>query len=46
MDKSETNPGLPASELISKRIRPNEIVHISVKDDEHLLFEQGAKVAS
>ena len=28
-----------AEELISKKIKPNEIVHITVKDD-HLTFEQ------
>ena len=33
-----------AEELIAKRIRPNEVIHISVKDDEHLLFQQGAGV--
>ncbi len=30
-----------AEEIISKRIRPREVIHVSVKDDEHLLFEQG-----
>jgi ATP-dependent Clp protease ATP-binding subunit ClpC len=35
-----------AEEMISKKIRPNEIVHVSVKDDEHLLFEQSAKVTT
>ena len=35
-----------AEELIAKRIRPNEMIHVTVKDDEHLAFEQGAaKVA-
>jgi ATP-dependent Clp protease ATP-binding subunit ClpC len=33
-----------AEELISKRIRANDVVHVSVKDDEHLLFEQGAGI--
>ena len=35
-----------AEELISKRIKPNEIVHVSVKDDDHLMFEQGAKITT
>jgi ATP-dependent Clp protease ATP-binding subunit ClpC len=35
-----------AEEMIAKRVRPNEIVHVTVKDDEHLLFEQGANVAT
>ncbi len=29
-----------AEELISKRIRANDTIHVSVKDEEHLLFEQ------
>ena len=33
-----------AEEMIAKRIRPNEIVRVSVKDEDHLLFEQGAGV--
>jgi ATP-dependent Clp protease ATP-binding subunit ClpC len=33
-----------AEELISKRIRANDIIHVSVKDEEHLLFEQGSGV--
>jgi ATP-dependent Clp protease ATP-binding subunit ClpC len=35
-----------AEEMISKKVRPNEIIHVSVKDDEHLLFEQGANITS
>ena len=35
-----------AEEMISKRIKPNEIIHVSVKDDDHLIFEQGANIAS
>ena len=35
-----------AEEVISKRIKPNEIIHVSVKDDDHLMFEQGANIAS
>ena len=35
-----------AEEMISKRIKPNEIIHISVKDDDHLIFEQGANITS
>jgi ATP-dependent Clp protease ATP-binding subunit ClpC len=35
-----------AEEMIAKRIRPNEIVHVSVKDDEHLEFHQGVNVAT
>jgi len=35
-----------AEEMISKRVKPNEIVHVSVKDDEHLTFEQGANISS
>lgn len=31
-----------AEELIAKRIRPNDVVHVSVKDEESLLFSQGA----
>ncbi len=33
-----------AEEMIAKRIRPNEIVHVTVKDDEHLAFTQGVNV--
>ncbi len=33
-----------AEELISKRIRPNDVIHVSVKDEDHLLFEQGTGV--
>ena len=33
-----------AEEIIAKRIKPNEIIHVSVKDEDHLLFEQGAGV--
>ena len=33
-----------AEELISKRIRANDVVHVSVKDEDHLLFEQGTGV--
>jgi hypothetical protein len=33
-----------AEELIAKRIRPNEIIHVSVKDDDQLMFQQGANV--
>ncbi len=35
-----------AEEIIAKRIKPNEVVQVSVKDDEHLLFEQGTKIAT
>src|SRR3989338_7121891 len=35
-----------AEEMISKMIKPNEIIHVSVKDDDHLIFEQGANIAS
>ena len=35
-----------AEEIISKRVKPNEIVHVSVKDEEHLTFEQGANISS
>ncbi len=35
-----------AEEIISKRIRPNEIVHVTVKDDDHLSFVQGAGIGS
>ncbi len=31
-----------AEELISKHIKPNEAIHVSVKDDDHLEFHQGA----
>ena len=31
-----------AEELISKNIKPNETIHVSVKDDDHLEFHQGA----
>ncbi len=35
-----------AEEIISKRVRPNEMIVITVKDDEHLLFQQhGAGVS-
>jgi ATP-dependent Clp protease ATP-binding subunit ClpC len=34
-----------AEEIIAKRIRANEIIRVTVKDDEHLLFEQGASVS-
>ncbi len=33
-----------AEELISKRIRPNDIVHVTVKDEDHLAFQQGSGV--
>ncbi|MCG3176262.1 MAG: Negative regulator of genetic competence ClpC/MecB [Candidatus Omnitrophica bacterium] len=33
-----------AEELILKRVRPNEPIRVSVKDEEHLAFEQGAPV--
>ena len=33
-----------AEELISKRIRPNDVIHVTVKDEDHLLFEQGTGV--
>jgi ATP-dependent Clp protease ATP-binding subunit ClpA len=33
-----------AEELIAKKIRPNEVVRILVKDDDHLIFEQGTKI--
>ncbi len=35
-----------AEEIISKKIKPNEIIHVSVKDDDHLIFEQGANIRS
>ncbi len=35
-----------AEEMISKRIKPNEIIHVSVKDDDRLIFEQGANITS
>ncbi|MGH7198238.1 MAG: ATP-dependent Clp protease ATP-binding subunit [Candidatus Omnitrophota bacterium] len=35
-----------AEEMIARRIRPNEIVHVSVKDDEHLAFQQGVNVTT
>src|SRR3989338_2878981 len=35
-----------AEEIISKRIRTNEMVHVTVKDDDHLIFEQGAKIST
>jgi len=33
-----------AEELISKRIRANDVIHVSVKDEEHLSFQQGSGV--
>ena len=33
-----------AEELISKRIRPNDIIYVTVKDEEHLAFQQGSGV--
>ena len=33
-----------AEELISKRIRPNDIVYVTVKDEDHLAFQQGTGV--
>ena len=33
-----------AQELISKKIRANDVIHVSVKDEDHLLFEQGTGV--
>ncbi len=30
-----------AEELISKKIRPNDIIHVTVKDEDHLAFQQG-----
>ncbi len=33
-----------AEELISKRIRPNDIIYVTVKDEDHLAFQQGSGV--
>ncbi len=33
-----------AEELISKKIRPNDVIHVYVKDEDHLLFEQGTGI--
>ena len=33
-----------AEELIAKRIRPNDIIYVTVKDEEHLAFQQGSGV--
>ena len=33
-----------AEELISKRIRANDIIHVTVKDEDHLAFQQGSGV--
>ncbi len=35
-----------AEEMISKKIRPNEMIHVTVKDDDHLAFIQGANVTT
>ncbi|HTL70324.1 MAG TPA: AAA family ATPase, partial [Candidatus Eisenbacteria bacterium] len=35
-----------AEELIAKRIRPNEVILVTVKDDEHLMFQQGAGIST
>jgi len=35
-----------AEEMISKRIRPNEMIHVTVKDEDHLAFIQGANVTT
>ena len=35
-----------AEEMISKRIRPNEMIHVTVKDEDHLAFTQGANVTT
>ncbi|OIO38143.1 MAG: NDP-hexose 4-ketoreductase [Candidatus Omnitrophica bacterium CG1_02_49_16] len=35
-----------SEEIIAKRIKPNEIIRVSMKDDDRLLFEQGANISS
>ncbi len=35
-----------AEEIISKKIRTNEMVQVTVKDDDHLVFEQSAKIST
>jgi ATP-dependent Clp protease ATP-binding subunit ClpC len=35
-----------AEEIIAKRIRPNEVITVSVKDDDHLAFQQGEKLTT
>ena len=33
-----------AEELIGKKIRPNDVIRVSVRDEDHLAFSQGASV--
>ncbi|OIO38482.1 MAG: hypothetical protein AUJ72_02535, partial [Candidatus Omnitrophica bacterium CG1_02_46_14] len=35
-----------AEEMIAKTIKPNEMIHISVKDDDHLIFGTNAGITS
>ncbi len=35
-----------AEEIIARRIKPSELIQISVKDDEHLVFQQGIKITT
>jgi len=35
-----------AEEIIARRIKPSELIQISVKDEEHLVFQQGIKITT